>query len=401
MCARTSLYDRRTELVLSFERSELRRRASCDDELYREGGEERSAGSAAETTSFPLGRFSARATGRLVGCLSGVTLDFNNDIELLRSEVAAKFPKQIDRFNRLLTNLLEYDDLKQEDFDISTRKVLNETLDDPLLIEMILCPLMWYGNAREHDMDWGQFCIMFRSIFLEGFARPFRGVRLILKNLVRRFRELGGQLMLRSGVERIEVDGDHCVGVTLENGRKLTAKRILSSAGVVETLRMCSDTSSVEAERVGQMTFIETISVLDCQPRDVGFDKTIVFFNDSPTFDWEPPKDDLCDIRTGVLCSPNNYLYSTDEGELEAGFIRQTTIAHFDRWKALSERDYLREKMRWYDAGQPRRCDLSLTFGGMLSMSMSSHRRPFDDSRRTTTGLFTGHHVSDSTEPHT
>lgn len=281
----------------------------------------------------------------------GVTLNFNNDIELLRSEVAAKFPKQIDRFANLLSRLVEYDDLKQEDFDISTRKVLEETFDDPLLIEMLLCPLMWYGNAREHDMDWGQFCIMFRSIFLEGFARPFRGVRLILKNLVRRFRELGGELMLRSGVERIEVDGEHCVGVTLESGRQLTAKRILSSAGVVETLRMCSDSSSVEAERVGQMTFIETISVLDCPPRDVGFDKTIVFFNDSPTFEWTQPKDDLCDVRTGVLCSPNNYLYSADEGELEAGFIRQTSIAHFDRWKNLDEREYSRAKLKWYDAG--------------------------------------------------
>jgi phytoene dehydrogenase-like protein len=281
----------------------------------------------------------------------GISLNFNNDIELLKSEVADKFPGQIDRFNQLLGRLLEYDDLKQEDFDVSTRQVLSETLSDPLLIEMLLCPLMWYGNAREHDMDWGQFCIMFRSIFLEGFARPFRGVRLILKNLVRRFRELGGQLLLRSGVERIEVDGNQAVGVTLENGRKLTAKRILSSAGVVETLRLCSDQSIVETERAGQLTFIETISVLDCQPAKIGFDKTIVFFNDSPKFHWTPPESDLCDIRTGVLCSPNNYLYGAEEGELEAGFIRQTSIAHFDRWKSLDEKKYAREKLKWYDAG--------------------------------------------------
>ena len=67
-----------------------------------------------------------------------------------------------------------------------------------LLREMLLCPLMWYGNAREHDMDFGQFCIMFRAIFLEGFARPFAGVRLILKNLVRKFRGLGGELRLNA-----------------------------------------------------------------------------------------------------------------------------------------------------------------------------------------------------------
>ena len=51
--------------------------------------------------------------------------------------------------------------------------------------EMLFCPLLFYGSAREHDMDFGQFCIMFRSIFLEGLARPLAGVRLILKNLVR------------------------------------------------------------------------------------------------------------------------------------------------------------------------------------------------------------------------
>jgi phytoene dehydrogenase-like protein len=274
----------------------------------------------------------------------GVNLNFSNDIQLLRAEIADRFPDQIDRFDKLLQQLLDYDDLKQEDFEVSTRGVLNEIFSDPLLIEMLLCPLMWYGNAREHDMDYGQFCIMFRSIFLEGFARPFRGVRLILKNLVRRFRELGGKLMLR-----IVVDGDHAVGVCLENGRQLTAKRILSSAGAVETMRLCSDQSVVEVERAGQMTFIESISVLDCQPAEVGFDKTIVFFNDSPTFHWEKPTSDFCDVRTGVLCSPNNYLYSPEEGALEAGFIRQTTIADFDRWQGLDEAQYQRQKLKWYD----------------------------------------------------
>jgi phytoene dehydrogenase-like protein len=279
----------------------------------------------------------------------GVTLQFNNDIELLRSEIAAKFPTQVDRFERLLSQLLEYDDLKQEDFAISTRRELGEIFTEPLLIEMLLCPLMWYGNARESDMDFGQFCIMFRSIFLEGFARPYRGVRLILKNLVRRFRELGGELMLRSGVERIEVDGNTAVAVVLENGKTLTAKRILSSAGAVETMRLCNDRSIVEVERAGELTFIESISVLDCQPKEVGFDKTIVFFNDSPEFHWTPPTKDLCDVRTGVLCSPNNYLYSPEEGELDIGFIRQTSIAHYGRWEALDEREYARQKMRWYD----------------------------------------------------
>ncbi|XZE45751.1 phytoene desaturase family protein [Pirellulaceae bacterium SH467] len=279
----------------------------------------------------------------------GVHLDFDNDIQLLQTEIEQKFPKQKDAFQKLLGQLIDYDDLKQEDFQLSTREILNEILSDPLLIEMLLCPLMWYGNAREHDMDWGQFCIMFRSIFLEGFARPFKGVRLILKHLVRRYRELGGELRLRSGIAKICVEEGRAVGVELEDGTQLRARRILSSAGIVETMRLCEDRSVVEVATAGEMTFIESISVLDRQPRDIGFDKTIVFYNDSDTFHWTKPTTEMCDIRTGVICSPNNYDYTPDDGQLEAGLMRLTTIADFQRWSSLNEEEYRRAKYRWYD----------------------------------------------------
>ncbi len=54
----------------------------------------------------------------------GVELRFNNDLELLRSEIAKKFPSQRDAFESLLKQLIDYDDLKQEDFELSSRKVL-------------------------------------------------------------------------------------------------------------------------------------------------------------------------------------------------------------------------------------------------------------------------------------
>ncbi len=279
----------------------------------------------------------------------GARLGFTNDIEFLKSEVARVFPSQIDNFEKLLGQLADYDDLDQDNFAGSARAFLAETISDPLLIEMLLCPLMWYGNARENDMDFGQFCIMFRSIFLEGFARPFKGVRLILKHLIKRFRSLGGELRLRSGVESIQVDGDRAVGVVLEDGQQLQAKRILSSAGVIETQRLCNDLSHQSVDQAGQLTFIESISVLNKQPREVGFGETIVFYNDSDEFHWSRPRQGLCDARTGVICSPNNYLYPSELGTLEDGVIRLTTIADFDSWKSLDEEQYRRMKMWWYD----------------------------------------------------
>ncbi len=279
----------------------------------------------------------------------GVRLGFTNEIDFLRSEIARTFPSEVDNFEKLLNALTDYDDLNQDNFGGSAREFLNETISDPLLIEMILCPLMWYGNAREDDMDFGQFCIMFRSIFLEGFARPFKGVRLILKHLVRRFRSLGGELKLRSGVQTIRTDGDRAVGVVLDNGEELQAKRILSSAGIIETQRLCEDLSAETVDRAGQLTFIESISILDKQPKEVGFGETIVFYNDSEQFHWRRPEQGLCDTRTGVICSPNNYLYPSELGNLDEGVIRLTTIADFDSWKNLDEQEYLRQKMWWYD----------------------------------------------------
>ncbi|MGV3484768.1 MAG: phytoene desaturase family protein [Planctomycetaceae bacterium] len=281
----------------------------------------------------------------------GVTLDFGNDIALLEAEIARQFPNCVDGFQKLCGSLLDYDDLdgNHPNFNRSARQVLAELIPEPLLREMLLCPLMWYGNAREDDMDFGQFCIMFRACYLEGFARPFKGVRLILKNLVRKFRGLGGELKLRSGVSRIHVDGGRAVGVVLDDGTELEAKRILSSAGTVETMRMCDDITAPQVAKAGQLSFIESISILDRQPKDFGFDRTIVFYNDSDTFHWKRPEQGLCDARTGVICSPNNYRYEADDGQLPDGIIRITTLADHDRWTALDETKYRAEKVAQYE----------------------------------------------------
>ena len=278
-----------------------------------------------------------------------VRLDFSNDVRLLESEIARAFPDQRDNFQKLLGQILDYDDLAQEVFEISARQILSRTFSDPLLVEMLLCPLMWYGSAREDDMDWGQFCILFRAIYLEGMGRPRAGIRLILKNLVRRFRALGGELKLRSGVSQIKVENGRAVGVVLDSGEELQARTILSSAGAVETLRLCADAGEAAPVRAGRLSFVESLSVLDRSPQSQGYDRTIVFFNDSERFHWRRPEDDLCDVRTGVICSPNNFAYAPDEGGLADNVVRITALADFDRWQNLSEEQYRLEKLRWYD----------------------------------------------------
>lgn len=275
----------------------------------------------------------------------GVKLDFSNDFELFRSEVRRAFPTERENFDRFVAQVADYDDLESPLAERSAREVLSETIRDPLLIEMLFCPLMYYGSARERDMDFGQFSIMFRSIFLEGLARPFAGVRLILKTLVRRFKELGGELRLRAGVERLHVEGDRVAGVVLEDGTEIAGRRVLSSAGWLETMRLCDEPAQAAPRAPGELSFIESISILDVPPRQLGYDRTILFYNDSEQFHWQKP-DELCDVRSGVVCSPNNFAY---EQPLDEGVLRITSLANYDRWAALPEAEYRLEKIRWYD----------------------------------------------------
>ena len=279
----------------------------------------------------------------------GVRLKFDNDIDLLRTEVSQEFPAESDNFDQLIAAIVEYDDLNESHQAISARERVAEFIGNPLLVEMLFCPLMFYGSAREHDMDWGQFSIMFRSIFLEGLGRPQAGVRLILKQLVRKFRGLGGELKLRAGVKEIVVEEGHVRGVILENGEMLEGRRVLSSAGWHETMRLCDDGQPVTARGSGRLTFCETIAALDVQPQELGHVSTITFFNDSDKFHWTVPEEP-CDVRSGVICSPNNFAYEdSSDGEKNCGTMRITALANFDHWQGLAEHEYRLEKLRWYD----------------------------------------------------
>ncbi len=107
---------------------------------------------------------------------------------------------------------------------------------------------MFYGSPREHDLDFGSFSVLFRAIFLEGLARPRGGIRAIIKPLVRRFKQLGGELRLRAGVKSIMPDGD-AITVLLDDGTQLSARQVISSAGWHETMRLCQ---SGEGEMQGE-----------------------------------------------------------------------------------------------------------------------------------------------------
>ena len=275
-------------------------------------------------------------------------LQFSNDFALLEAEVARAFPKQIDGFRALAEEVRTLDAFNLGAIPTSARAAVQRHISDPLLEDMIFCPVMYYGSAEEHDMDYGQFTIMFRSLFFEGFARPFDGVRVIIKLLQDKYRSLGGIRKMKCGIKQIHTSGNKATAVELDNGAILTADKIISTAGVVETTRMCDDQpADAAADNIGQLSFTETITVLNKQPTEFGWDDTIIFFNTRERFNYAGVHDELVDPTSGVICFPNNYQYGAGR-QLDEGFLRITAMANHDKWCALSPADYLAQKEHWY-----------------------------------------------------
>ncbi len=279
-----------------------------------------------------------------------VSLRFTNDFAVLESEVARQFPKQADGFRTLVAAVKTYDDVSLDAVPVSAREVVRRHITDPLLEDMIFCPVMYYGSAQEHDMEFGQFVIMFKALYLEGFARPLEGVRLILRVLLEKYRAAGGERRMKCGVQKIVTREGRATALLLDSGDEITADHVISSIGAPETAAL-TDSSLVTRHSSppapGRLSFVETITVLSTQPSDLGWgDDTIVFFNDSPRFDYAQPEGQV-DIRSGVICFPNNFAYPAGEA-LDDGFLRVTCMANYDRWANLPEETYQADKARWF-----------------------------------------------------
>ena len=283
-----------------------------------------------------------------------VSLTFTNDFSVFESEVARQFPAQIDGFRKLVAVIRTYDDVSLGAQPESARAVIRRYLSDPLLEDMLFCPVMYYGSATEHDMEFGQFVIMFKALFLEGFARPLDGVRVVIRVLLDKYRQAGGERRMKCGVKQIVVREGRANALILDNGEEVTATHVISTVGAPETERLCepqfeiSDLKSQMPDHpVGRLSYTETITVLDREPAALGWsDDTIVFFNDSEKFTYAR-SEAAVDTRSGVICIPNNFDFGAD-AHLPEGLFRCTCLASYDQWVNLPEAEYRAAKARWY-----------------------------------------------------
>ncbi len=265
----------------------------------------------------------------------GVDLFFANDFSVLRDSVRKQFPRQLDGFDRLTQSIDSFDGFSLTPPVLSGRTEVSRFITDPLLVDMLFTPLLFYGSATEHDIDFAALTVLWKSIYREGFSRPAGGITMLLDLLVNRYLECGGELLTRTQVEELAVGPDKKVReVSLSNGETVSADMVLSSAGFVETMQLCSDREPGSGEeQVGRISFVELILILDAAPASLGLNDSIIFFNRAPQLTFARPEGPV-DLSSGTVCCPGNF---ADAKGREAQQVRISVPASYPAWLHAAE----------------------------------------------------------------
>lgn len=262
----------------------------------------------------------------------GCRLRFSNDFSELLESVENAFGSAVDDFSRFVSFLDGVDPFVQTPFQ-STRSIMADHLREPLLREMLLCPMCYYGSSIEDDVDFNQFVILFRAIFQEGLFRPRGSIKRLLDLLVDHFHRCGGQIRLKSGVSAIHTSGDRVVELVLDDGEHLTCDQVISTIGHAETLQLLGAVeNTTETRRLG---FLESIFVVDEQGAALLPDNiTCLFYNDSDRFRFCRPADPV-DFSSGVVTLPKNFRHLNETAQ--EGEIRSTHLANYERWRTCAD----------------------------------------------------------------
>ena len=282
------------------------------------------------------------------------SLCFSNHFDLLQKQVKKAFPNSTQQFARLVAELDAYDPFTPSP-KISARSFVSSFLQDRLLVEMLFCPIMFYGSSEEDDIDLSQFVILFRSIFQEGLFRPAGTIRDILNLLLQQYRDFGGEIEFSSGVHEILTDGSTVSGVRTDTGEEIGCKYLLSTAGLPETRKLFDLPEQAvkfsemnENDSAGRLSFFETICFFDKSVHQrFPQNRTIIFYNLQERFSYRRPEGPV-DINSGVICFPGNFQGSPEKDLIQ---MRVTHLANYEIWRNINNDTdkalYRAEKKFW------------------------------------------------------
>ncbi|HSH09298.1 MAG TPA: NAD(P)/FAD-dependent oxidoreductase [Oceanipulchritudo sp.] len=257
---------------------------------------------------------------------------FSNESGLLREEIARTFPDSIDEFSRFEELMVAL----TSDPQATAAKALGFLrghFSRPELGDLLALPVFTYAGYAEGDIDLRTFALLYRSIFIDGCGSPV-DMKGFLQQLVRKYSENGGELCYRAPVETILHRDGIVRGVRFKGGAEISARFVLSSAGLHETGQL----AGMALGRPGRISLFQAASAYDVPLSSLGVSDTIHFLSRQERFIWSmDPESNPFDILT--FSAQDQYAFPAKKHQFKASC--------FDRmanWEGLDKKAYREKK---------------------------------------------------------
>ena len=116
----------------------------------------------------------------------------------------------------------------------TTAEVLGQITNNKKL-KAALCAIWGYYGAAPSESSFAIHALVVRHFWNGGFY-PKGGSSSIAEHLLSTVRESGGETVVRASVQEVIVKNNKAIGVRMENGAEFFAKKIISAAGVRNTV---------------------------------------------------------------------------------------------------------------------------------------------------------------------
>jgi phytoene dehydrogenase-like protein len=205
---------------------------------------------------------------------------------------------------------------------------------------VLALPIFSYGAFQEGTVDSRVFSIIFRSLLIEGFGSPV-DIKSLLDKLVDRFKALGGELQTRACVESVDTSDGKACGVRLTDGRVYQGKKILSSAGYLETGKLCGQSWG----RPGTISVFQWMGAYEQPLESYGVKDTLNFVSRKSTFEWRIPGDrPWTDVF--AFSAADNFQFPKPSH----AHLKISTFSRAEEFRGLDPEQYKVRKQEYVDA---------------------------------------------------
>ena len=345
---------RRAEFVLSPGRPQLRRRPARGHQLSPARRQAGPAGAAAAAIAHWLGRFSnwPSSIGSAIA-FPGVAIAIQQRFGIAcRRKSTRHFPAESDNYQATARRrLLDYDDLNRRRPPLRPAKFLSTRSQRPAAGRNAVLPADVLRQCARARHGFRPVLRHVPRIFLEGLARPRGGVRVILKNLVRRFKATGRRTAAAGRRASGSTPNGHAPSaVVLDDGTRIAARRrsvvgrlgrnhaAVRAAGR-HVVRRSHKRPARQTDVSSNRSRCSTASRASWAATTRSSSSTTASASITPA-----RRAGRCAQRRDLLAEQLSLRDATasDAGKVDPaeGMVRVTALANFDRWAALPPDEY-------------------------------------------------------------